>query len=645
MKLWQPNKDRITNSAMYKFQNYISQKYDLEFSNYEDLWKWSVEKKEDFWSDLLSFTQLKVQDKKGKVFEEGSDFINSTFFSEYSLNYTENLLNNTNKKQKAIVFCSENKDKVSWDWQELEEKTFQLANYFKEKGLVKGDRVAAYMPNIPETICAFLAAASIGCIFVSCSPDFGVAGVLDRFSQVNPKVLIVCSEYFYGGKRIDVRDKITQIAKQLPTLKIKINFAYPKQKDIPLLGFVSGEDIFKRTISAFDYEAFPFNHPLYILFSSGTTSAPKCITHSTGGALLQHTKELQLHTDVKEGEKIFFYTTCGWMMWNWLVSALASKATVCLYDGSPFYPHMSHLWEYITESEIYIMGLGAKIIDFYRSKKVEIKNSYDLSNLKAILSTASVLSEECFEYIYTDVKSDVHLASMSGGTDIVSCFVLGNPMLPVYRGELQCAGLGMDIDVVDGNEKTTSNKGELVCKTPFPSKPIYFWNDENNKKYRKAYFSKNPNLWVHGDYIKKTKNNGYVIYGRSDATLNPSGIRIGTAEIYRYVNKISEIEESLVVGQSWDGDVRIILFVKMTNQNKLSTFVKEKIEQEIRKNLTIKHLPKKIIAVPDIPKTHNGKITELTVKKIIENQEIKNLETIANPECLGFYKNLQELQT
>jgi acetoacetyl-CoA synthetase len=648
MKMWQPDAERIASSNMLRFQNHIFQKFPEDFhstNHYQDLWRWSVQHKGKFWKEVLDFTKIKSEAPKqhAQIYQENLDFTKSKFFDGYLCNYAQNLLKNPNKEQTALLFWNEKCECHKWSFRELEQKTAQLVRYFQTIGVKKGDRIVAYMPNIPETICALLASAAVGCLFASCSPDFGVKGVLERFYQIQPKLLLVCPQYFYNENQIDIRSKILELAQQLPSLKGKISFSYPDAEQLEIDGFLNATEIWNQEPASPFYQELPFNHPLYVLFSSGTTGKPKCIVHSAGGALLQQLKELQLHCDLQEGMRILFFTTCGWMMWNWLVAALACNATVCLFDGSPVSPPKI-LWDYVAKEKIHLFGLGAKIVDFYRNKKFDIQNEYELSHLKTIMTTGSILSHECFDYIYQSVKKDLHLASISGGTDIVSCFLQGNPILPVYRGELQGAGLGMDVDVFTEQGEPTLEKGELVCKTPFPSKPLYFWNDTDGEKMKKSYFEKLKGVWTHGDYIQKTKNNGFIIYGRSDATLNPGGVRIGSAEIYRIVENIKEVEESVVIAQNWKDDVRIVLFVKLESPYQLDENLKKRIKTLLKEKASFKHIPEKIIATMEIPRTHSGKIVELAVKNIVEGRKVENIEAIANPHCLQYYRDILELQ-
>ncbi len=636
--LWSPSN---VNTNLTKFKKkYFNTPEDC---TYEQLHKWSVEKKEIFWDNVWEFTEI-IGQKKEKVFKESKRFIDSRFFDQSNLNYAENCLQK-NDKNSAIIFYNEQKKQREISWEELRNNVFKVANFFVNKDIKKNDRIAAILPNIPETVEAFLACAQIGAIWSSCSSDFGPKAIIDRFKQIEPKILIISDHYYYNNKKIDTLKNIDLILKEIPSIKDVILIPYDNSKieDIKC-NYTNWQTILKSDDKFDIFEKFNFNHPLYILFSSGTTGYPKCIVHGAGGSLIQHKKEHILHCEINENDKVFYFTTCGWMMWNWLITCLASKSTIVLYDGSPFYPNIDYLFEIAERENINFFGTGAKYIDYLRQNKINIKKEYNLSKLKTIASTGSPLVQESFNYVYDKIKNDVHLASISGGTDIVSCFMLGNPLKPVHSGEIQCAGLGMDIDVFnDEGNSTKLIKGELVCKTPFPSKPIFFWNDENNIKYLEAYFSKYENIWHHGDYCEKTENNGYIIYGRSDATLNSGGVRFGTSELYRVVENIDNINECVAVEHNIYSDTEVILFVKINESNKLNEELIKKIKLEIKNNLSPKHVPSKIFAISDIPKTKSGKIVELSIKNIINGIKISNISALQNPDCLKEYQDVYKI--
>lgn len=634
---WRPDAQKMqkTNLAAFMAQAGVS-------GGYADIWQWSNSNSEKFWAQVWDFCGV-IGERGQSVFKAGPKFQDGRFFPDSKINFAENLLRRRDDAL-AIVFRGENKVERKLSFRELYDAVSRLRQALRAAGVEAGDRVAGYMPNMPETVIAMLAATSIGAIWSSASPDFGVQGVLDRFGQIEPKVLFCVDGYYYGGKAIDCRDKVAGALQKLPSVKQTILVPY-LGTDVSALPVTKYDDaVAAYAAGDIDFPRFDFNHPLYIMFSSGTTGVPKCIVHGAGGTLLQHLKEHRLQSDVKRDDKVFYFTTCGWMMWNWLVSALASEATLMLYDGSPFYPDGYTLFDYAGAYGCTLFGTSAKYIDALRTGGVNVADRDNLKTVRLMTSTGSPLSHEGFDYVYDAIFPHVQLASISGGTDIVSCFVLGNPLSPVYRGEIQCAGLGMAVDVFDDNaQPMPSGKGELVCKQPFPCMPVGFWNDPAGEKYEGAYFTRFPGIWCHGDWCEWTAHGGLIIHGRSDATLNPGGVRIGTAEIYRVVEQIPGVRESIVVGQDWDGDVRVVLFVVMKDGAVLDDALQTGIKKAVREQASPRHVPAKIIAVADIPRTKSGKITELAVRDVIHGRAIKNVEALANPEALDLYKNLEEL--
>lgn len=641
--LWQPSAEHIQSTRLSAFIRHTRR----EFADYQALHRWSVEDSEAFWQEVWQFTGV-IGNMGSERLRQPTAMPGAEWFPQAKLNFAENLLRRRDERQ-ALVFWGEDQCKTQLSYAELYAAVSRLAQALRAQGVGVGDRVAGMMPNMPATLIAMLASSAIGAIWSSCSPDFGVDGALDRFGQVEPKVWFVPDGYWYNGKKIDIASKVSAIATGLPTVSRIVTVPYIH--DGTLAGFsderAQNWDDFLAPYPAGEIEfvRLPFNHPLYILFSSGTTGKPKCIVHGAGGTLLQHVKEHQLHADVREGDRLFYFTTCGWMMWNWLVSGLASDATLLLYDGSPFAAGGNVLWDYAQAEHCTHFGTSAKYLDAAAKMGLKPAQTHDLSALRAIFSTGSPLVAEGFDYVYRDIKADLNLASISGGTDIVSCFALGCANLPVYRGELQCRGLGMAVDIFnEQGQPVRQEKGELVCTKPFPSMPVAFWNDPTGEKYRSAYFGRFANIWCHGDFAELTEHDGMIIYGRSDAVLNPGGVRIGTAEIYRQVEQVHEVLESLACGQRWDGDERVVLFVKLREGIALDDSISQRIKQQIREGASPRHVPAKILQVVDIPKTISGKIVELAVKNVIHNEPVHNLGALANPEALAHFRDRAELQ-
>ncbi len=648
-KLWEPSKPLIKNSNLFNYEKFVSNNYKYKFSgNYKKLLNWSLKNQKDFWNSIWKYFQ--VIGTKTNKFKLTKDLINSKFFVNSKLNFAENLLVK-NSNQKAITFVSENGYREQKSWRELNTEVKKIITFYKKINIYEKDRIAAYTPNQIETVECFLSACAIGSIWSSCSPDFGVPGVIERFSQIKPKLLIISDKYYYNGKEINIIERLPKILKKIKSIKSVLVLNYPgkklkKLKKIKNTKIYYFNEIKKLEISRNKLKQFDFDHELAILYSSGTTGKPKCICHRSGGVLLQHLKEHQLHCNIKPNDNVFYFTTCGWMMWNWLVTALASKASILLFDGFPMHKSPELLLKIANKEKVTLFGISAKYIDQLIKQNVNVREKIKLKSLKTICSTGSPLSKDGFEFVYRNIKRNVHLASISGGTDIVSCFVNGNIYSTVNSGEIQNNGLGMDTAVFSEQGKSIINKkGELVCRNPFPSMPLKFWNDPGKIKYKKAYFSKFKNIWHHGDYAERKNNGSYIIYGRSDATLNPGGVRLGTAEIYSVVEKFKEVKESIVVGQSWDNDVRIILFAVLSKNYKLDEKLISKLKKTIRYEASPRHVPAKIIAVNDIPRTKNGKIVEVAVKNIIEGNKINNIEALSNPNVLNEYKNLIELKS
>jgi acetoacetyl-CoA synthetase len=641
--LWIPTENYKTDAKMYAFLTHIAETYNLHDHSYNTVYQWSINYIEEFWAEIWDFCKIKFSENYFNVVDDAKKMPGAKWFEGARLNFAENLLQRRDD-HKAIIFWGEDSVRKEITYRELYEEVRKLAAALKKLGVEKGDRVAAFMPNMPETIIAMLATVSIGAIWSSTSPDFGIKGVLDRFSQIEPKVVFAADGYFYKGKAFDTQDKLKSIVSGLSAVEKVILAHYTGNVNEEIIPQAIGWNEFVAdTDEKLSFEQLPFDHPLYIMYSSGTTGLPKSIVHSAGGTLVQHLKELYLHCNINSKQTVFYYTTCGWMMWNWFVSSLATGATLVLYDGNPFYPGPDVLLKMADELKIDFFGTSAKYIAGLEAEGVKPKQISSFPDLKVIASTGSPLTNESFDYIYRDWKSDVQLSSIAGGTDIISCFMLGNPTLPVYKGEIQCRGLGMDVDSFDDDGKSVqAGQGELVCKSAFPSMPIYFWNDKNNLKYHNAYFDVYPNIWRHGDLIEINDHGGVVIYGRSDATLNPQGVRIGTAEIYRVVERIEQIEDAVVVGRKTDGDEQVVMFVQVKTGFELNDVLEKQIKNSIKTNCSPRHVPSFIFEVPDIPYTISGKKVELAVKNIINGQAVKNKDALANPESLEHFKGIFE---
>jgi len=649
--LWIPSADRIASARITAFTTLLRAKYLQQFPDYWSLWRWSIANKEVFWRELWDFCSMKG-DKGERTLFDGHLMPGAKWFPDARLNFAENLLSKRGQDD-ALVFWNEQGDRRRLSFDKLYGSVACMQHALRSAGVAAGDRVASILPNIPEAAIAMLGATSLGAVWSSSSPDFGVQGVLDRFTQIAPKILFAVNGYFYNGKVIDTRQKVMEIAARLPSVERVVWVPYVADHAVAVgkpaahareCLHCQWQEFIDNPATEIAFPRFPFDHPLVVVYSSGTTGLPKCMVHGVGGTLMQHVKEHVLHSDVHDGDRVFYFSTTGWVMWNWLISGLATGATCLLYDGSPFAERGRILWDFVEAENATLFGTSAKFIDASKKAGVVPRRTHQLPALRTILTTGSPLLPESFDYVYQCVKSDVHLASISGGTDIMACFALGNPVLPVYRGELQCRGLGMATDVFDDDALSLRGEmGELVCTQTFPSLPLYFMNDEGGARYHGSYFERFPGLWCHGDWCQITENDGMVIVGRSDATLNPGGVRIGTAEIYRQVESLAEVVESIVIGQDFQGDARVVLFVKLADGITLDAALTEKIRQRIRENTTPRHVPARIVQVPDIPRTKSNKIVELTVRDVVHGRSIKNAEALANPEALEHFRNRSEL--
>ncbi|TFH49877.1 MAG: acetoacetate--CoA ligase [Lysobacterales bacterium] len=646
--IWRPSAERVAAAEITRFAAFVEKVWRVDTGDYQSLHRWSVEHPEQFWDAMWGFAGI-IADSKGEVVLEGAErMLGARWFPGAWLNYAENLLRRRDGAV-AIEFRGEDQVRRSLSYAALYDAVAVLAQALADAGVSRGDRVAGYLPNMPEAIIAMLAATSLGAVWSSCSPDFGVRGVVDRFGQIAPKVLFSADGYFYNGKKHDSLARVADILKELPDVERVIVVPYTNATpDIQQVPKAVALEVFTAGYTPGDitFERLPFDHPLFIMYSSGTTGVPKCMVHGAGGTLIQHLKEHQLQSDIRNGDRLMFFTTCGWMMWNWLASALASGATLLLYDGAPFYPDGNALFDFADDTGMTHFGTSAKFIDALKKAGLKPAETHSLVSLRTMLSTGSPLAPESFDFVYEHIKSDICLSSITGGTDIISCFALGNPALPVFRGEIQCIGLGMDVAAFDDDgNAVVGTKGELVCRRPFPSMPVGFWDDPDGAKYQAAYFEKYPGVWCHGDYVTLTQNGGMIVYGRSDAILNPGGVRIGTAEIYRQVEQLSEVLEGLVIGQDWDDDVRVVLFVVLRDGLSLDDGLRARIKDQIRRSTTPRHVPAKIVQVSDIPRTKNGKIVEIAVRDVVHGKDVKNKDALANPEALNLYRNIAELQS
>lgn len=646
--IWYPSKERIAAATVTRFIECVNTHLRLSLKDYWDLYTWSVMRPEQFWIELAQFADVRAEWGRGPVIEQPAGMLGARFFPDTKLNFAENLLRYRDEHP-AVVFTNERDARRALSYAQLHAEVARVAAGLAQAGVGIGDRVAGYLPNLPEALIAMLATTSLGAVWSACSPDFGVNALRDRFAQIEPKVLFTADGYFYAGKAFDSLPQIAAVAAQLPSVRRIVVVPYVAQRpDLAHLGAVASHAAlwseFGTSGAPLRFAPVPFNHPVYILYSSGTTGVPKCIVHGVGGTLLAHQKEHLLHVDLRRGDRIFYFTTCGWMMWNWLASALAVGATLVLYDGNPFFPDPGVLWRMAEREQVTVFGTSAKYLSALEKTGYVPVETLRLRSLKTILSTGSPLLPESFDFVYRAIKADVHLASISGGTDIISCFALGCPTLPVYRGELQCRGLGMRVEIFnDAGEPLHGARGELVCTAPFPSMPLGFWNDPHGAKFRAAYFERYPGVWHHGDYAELTEHGGILIHGRSDAVLNPGGVRIGTAEIYAAVDSLPEIAESIAVGQDWKADVRVVLFVRLNPAVDLDEELKNKIRDAIRTHASPRHVPAKIIAVTDIPRTRSGKLSELAVREVIHNRRVHNIDALANPSALDNFRNVPEL--